>query len=60
MKKKAIVVIKPKLLNAMIETQNLRGINLVKGKDDCLTFNKNSPHKHTADSSTSCVYMGAV
>jgi hypothetical protein len=42
MKKKAIAVIKPKLLTIMTETQrNLRSIALVKGKDDCLTFNKN-------------------
>ena len=42
MKKKAIAVIKPKLLTTMTETQrNLRSIAPIKGKDDCLTSNKN-------------------
>jgi hypothetical protein len=41
MKNKSIVVIKPKILATMTETQrNLRSIALFKGKDDCLTFNK--------------------
>jgi hypothetical protein len=61
MEKKAIAVIKPKLMTVMIETQiNLRSIALVKGKDDFLTFNKKLLLKHTTDSSTASVCTRVV
>jgi hypothetical protein len=65
MKKKAIVVIRPKLSTAMTKTKiksrkSLRGITLDKEEDDCLSLNKNFLNRHAVDSSTTSVCTRAV
>jgi len=62
MKKKAIIVIRPKFPNAMTKTkiksrQYLRGITLDKEEDECLSLNKKFLNRHIADSSTANVCM---
>jgi hypothetical protein len=60
MKKKAITVIRPKLSTAMTKTKiksrkSLRGINLDREEDECLSLNNFFLNRHVADNSTTNV-----